>query len=168
MGTVLMVVSMLYMAVPIGIIGNAFNNVWTNRKKILFMKEARERLFKWGYGAADLPNIFAMYDTEGTGYIDFHQFQGMVTEMGLGFREDQVLELFSYFDKDGGGSIDEQEFVREMFPKEYPKIYSNVRTRALTPKGDLIPPGLGRRRSSLSLDNLSRKGTRPLSYHGRA
>ena len=45
--SVLMVVSSLYMAMPFGIIGHSFTQIWGSRKRILLLQKTRSRLHKW-------------------------------------------------------------------------------------------------------------------------
>merc|ERR550532_1094263 len=124
-----MMFSMLFMAVPIGIIGYSFTTVFTNRKQILFIQETRDRLLRWGYGPRDVPKIFAMYDAERSGDIDLSQFRLMIKEMGIGLHDDRVVELFNFFDTDGGGTISEHEFVRLLYPNDFADMYGKQEIR---------------------------------------
>merc|ERR1712176_933063 len=54
----LIVITVLYMAVPLGIIGNAFTQTWNDRDRILLTHRTRDRLRQWGYGARDIPVLF--------------------------------------------------------------------------------------------------------------
>merc|ERR1740117_1623223 len=51
----LIVLSALYMAIPLGIVGNAFNKVWEDRDQLLLVQR--------GYKAKDMPTFFAVYAT---------------------------------------------------------------------------------------------------------
>jgi len=120
---VLLIISVLYMAMPIGIIGYTFNQVWKERDKILLMQRARERLAKWGYTANDVVKVFKLFDSNQDGNLDWEEFNDMIRQMRIGLDGARVKELFQAVDKDGGGSIDEQEFVHAVFPTEYESIY---------------------------------------------
>ena len=39
--------------------------------------------------------------------------------MDMGFKDTEITELFKLIDKDNGGSIDEKEFVKTLYPEEY-------------------------------------------------
>eukprot|EP00933_Yihiella_yeosuensis_P045406 TRINITY_DN40771_c0_g1_i1.p1 TRINITY_DN40771_c0_g1~~TRINITY_DN40771_c0_g1_i1.p1 ORF type:complete len:772 (+),score=123.47 TRINITY_DN40771_c0_g1_i1:105-2420(+) len=120
---ILVLCSVLYMAMPIGIIGNAFTQIWQDRDRILLMIKTRDRLLKSGYMAQDLPIIFKQYNTTGDGQLTAEQFFIMAEDMQCGLNEERATEVFNSIDKDGGGSIDEQEFVKAIFPSAYHQLY---------------------------------------------
>eukprot|EP00930_Biecheleria_cincta_P096975 TRINITY_DN88735_c0_g1_i1.p1 TRINITY_DN88735_c0_g1~~TRINITY_DN88735_c0_g1_i1.p1 ORF type:complete len:698 (-),score=105.28 TRINITY_DN88735_c0_g1_i1:38-2131(-) len=116
--------SILYTAMPIGIIGNAFTQIWQDRDRILLMTKTRDILISSGYTAKDLPTIFRQYDGSGEGELDFEEFWLMVQDMNLGLNEQRAIEVFESIDRDGGGNIDEQEFVRAVFPTAFHDLYT--------------------------------------------
>jgi len=117
--------SVLYMAMPIGIIGNAFTTIWIDRHRILLTVRTRDRLRQWGYTAADMQMLFKHFDTRGKGELNMAEFRKMISEMRVGIKDDRVVELFESFDKDGSGGIDPKEFTRALFPSEYHLIYGD-------------------------------------------
>lgn len=121
--SILTLFSILYTAMPIGIIGNAFTQIWQDRDRILLMIKTRDILVQSGFTARDLPSIFRAYDSSGEGQLYFDEFFLMVQEMKLGLNEQRAIEVFESVDRDGGGTIDEQEFVRLVFPGAYHELY---------------------------------------------
>lgn len=119
----LICVTVLYMAVPVGIIGNAFNDTWRDRDRILLVKKTRDRLEQWGYSAQDIPALFRATDPDHTGHLEMSQFRDLITRMQIGFSEERILRLFEAFDHDKNGSVDDREFVRGLFPQAYHEIY---------------------------------------------
>jgi len=120
---VLVISSVLYMAMPLGIIGQAFTQVWSDRDRILLMRRTKDRLLQWGYKATDIPVLFRSFDADGNGELDMSEFLDMMKEMRLGLKDERVIELFQSFDSDCSGSVDDREFVKSLFPAEYTKIY---------------------------------------------
>eukprot|EP00930_Biecheleria_cincta_P040485 TRINITY_DN27739_c0_g1_i1.p1 TRINITY_DN27739_c0_g1~~TRINITY_DN27739_c0_g1_i1.p1 ORF type:complete len:617 (+),score=73.29 TRINITY_DN27739_c0_g1_i1:174-2024(+) len=116
--------SILYTAMPIGIIGNAFTQIWKDRDRILIMIKTHDILVQAGYTAEDLPRIFHEYDSTGEGQLDITGFFRMVQDMQVGISEERTVEVFESIDRDGGGSIDEREFVRCIFPHAYHALYT--------------------------------------------
>eukprot|EP00928_Gymnodinium_smaydae_P026941 TRINITY_DN20992_c0_g1_i1.p1 TRINITY_DN20992_c0_g1~~TRINITY_DN20992_c0_g1_i1.p1 ORF type:complete len:513 (+),score=65.66 TRINITY_DN20992_c0_g1_i1:62-1600(+) len=123
MATFLVVTSVLYMAMPLGIIGHAFTTVWEDRDQILLVAKTRARLAQWGYTPHDIPVLFELFDHSGTGELTLHDFTNMINQMKIGLKERRIIQLFDSIDTDHGGSIDGKEFVRALFPDCLEDIY---------------------------------------------
>mmetsp|Transcript_16431 Transcript_16431/g.47081 ORF Transcript_16431/g.47081 Transcript_16431/m.47081 type:complete len:549 (-) Transcript_16431:425-2071(-) len=119
----LVVSSALYMAIPLGIIGSAFSEVWKERDHILLTQHTRKRLRHAGYEAKDIPLLFHIFDSDRNESLNIEEFRQMVEFMKVGFRGHRVAQLFNLFDADGSGTIDAREFVKALFPDEYEDIY---------------------------------------------
>jgi len=115
-GAVLMLLSVLYMAMPIGIIGNAFTQIWKDRNRILLMRGTRHHLSQHGYHPRDLPRLFGSFNTKGDGELSFAEFTHMMQEMQMPDSEKRLAQIFQSIDADGSGGIDAGEFVRAVFP----------------------------------------------------
>lgn len=125
---VLIICSVLYFAVPLGMVGHSFTVIWADRDKILLLQHTRERLRDWGYDAHDVPTLFRHFDTDGNGQLDLREFSKMVKHMGLRISAERRLKLFEVFDQDNSGIVDDVEFVRIMYPDSYHQIYDLKRT----------------------------------------
>jgi len=123
MVSVLIIVSALYMAVPFGIVGNAFSTVWEDRDRLLLMHRTRSRILDRGFKAHDIPTVFCSFDTDGDGQLTLPEFLSMMDKLQIELGGDRLVQLFSTFDVDDSGSIDDREFVRTLFPKAYAEIY---------------------------------------------
>lgn len=122
--SVLVVFSVLYMAMPLGIVGNAFTEVWQERDFILLRNRVKHKLEQMGFGPYDLPQVFSLFvPTDGDGQMQLEDFQKMMSELRLGLAPRRVTDLFDAIDVDRGGSIDDQEFVKTLFPHYYHAIY---------------------------------------------
>jgi len=119
----LVVASALYMAVPLGIIGNCFSEVWQNRERILLLHVLRTRFEQWGYGPHDIPLMFEHFDSDQDGALSFIEFKELVLCLNIGLSEGRIAELFNKFDEDGGGTVDAAEFVKALFPSTYHDMY---------------------------------------------
>jgi len=122
--SILMVVSQLYMAMPFGIIGYNFTVIWEHRSQILLLNGTRDRLAKWGFGAYEIPGLFELFDLDDSAEFDLQEFQLLFKEMDIGFKENDVVELFKLIDKDAGGTVDEKEFVKTVYPNEFRLMYA--------------------------------------------
>eukprot|EP00931_Biecheleriopsis_adriatica_P117582 TRINITY_DN93083_c0_g1_i1.p1 TRINITY_DN93083_c0_g1~~TRINITY_DN93083_c0_g1_i1.p1 ORF type:complete len:558 (-),score=129.52 TRINITY_DN93083_c0_g1_i1:29-1663(-) len=124
---ILMLVSPMYMAIPFGIIGSSFTKIWSARHQIMLLQNTRARLAKWGFGPYEIPLLFQLFDLDESAEIDLEEFHLLLKEMEIGFRDDDIQELFKTIDKDSGGTIDEKEFVKTLYPNEYRQMYAHKR-----------------------------------------
>lgn len=123
---VLIVSSVLYMAMPLAIIGQSFSTIWGERDRILLIQQTRKRLLQWGYTAQDIPVLFSLFDGDGSGELELPEFSSMIKAMRVGLKEERVVQLFESFDTDGSGAIDDCEFVRFVFPSSYAHLYDKL------------------------------------------
>mmetsp|Transcript_86929 Transcript_86929/g.202358 ORF Transcript_86929/g.202358 Transcript_86929/m.202358 type:complete len:194 (-) Transcript_86929:149-730(-) len=123
--SVLVVVTVLYMAIPLGIVGNAFTQTWNDRDRILLMQRTRSRLMQWGFSAHDIPELFRLSASNDDGELDITEFRDLIHGMHVGFSDERIFQLFQSFDQDHSGMIDDKEFVRALFPNSYHVIYNN-------------------------------------------
>jgi len=122
--SVLAVCSVLYMAMPLGIVGNAFTEVWQDRDFILLRHRTKTKLQQWGYGPQDVPTLFELFDEDQDGELNMAEFVTMMDEIRIGLIPKRVLQLFETLDADGGGTIDDKEFIRCVFPEVFNSMYA--------------------------------------------
>lgn len=169
---ILIIISVLYMAMPIGIIGQTFGSIWHSRDRILLMRQTRKRLLQWGYTVEDIPIIFALFDQDNDGEVDLQEFRTMLKEMGLGIREERVLALFDFLDVDAGGAIDDKEFVRNVFPQEFHRLYQvdigSGESDDQEMEGSTAPPIKAGRKSVVTASPKMLSRSKTLAKLGRA
>jgi len=155
--TVLMMGSALYMAMPIGILGDACSQVWNDRDRILLVSKTRERLAQWGYTAQDILKIFNRFDVNLNGELSLDEFRKMVADMHIGLQDDRVVQLFETLDRDGGGGIDDKEFVRSLFPGSFHEIYGGThgKLRRQKRRSRASQLGVRERKDSVTIDDAS-------------
>ncbi|CAK9090129.1 unnamed protein product [Durusdinium trenchii] len=113
--------SVLFVALPIGIIRYEFTNSWQNRVKVLLINKTRKCLEKWGYSARDVKVLFDYVDVDGDGSLNLSEFIELIRQMRIGISVEKAFDIFSLFDDDQNGSLDCIEFLRHVFPEEYVK-----------------------------------------------
>eukprot|EP00928_Gymnodinium_smaydae_P020958 TRINITY_DN18117_c0_g1_i1.p1 TRINITY_DN18117_c0_g1~~TRINITY_DN18117_c0_g1_i1.p1 ORF type:complete len:212 (-),score=31.59 TRINITY_DN18117_c0_g1_i1:408-1043(-) len=69
----LIVVSQLYIAIPIGIVGNAFRQTWEDREHLLLMKRTRDRIIRAGYSPTEMWQMFAEADMDRDGALSLDE-----------------------------------------------------------------------------------------------
>jgi len=124
----LMIVSSLYMAMPVAIVGWGFTETWGNRVQILLKHDVRERLHKWGFGAYDIPRLFELFDMEGDSEMGLMEFQELLTSMQIGFKDDEIMQLFGMIDSNFSGSVTVSEFTKTLYPDEF-RLMHQQKTR---------------------------------------
>lgn len=135
---VLVSTSALFVAIPVGIIGNAFWASWQSRDRVLLVSRTRVALRKWGYTAEDVKVLFIMVDSDGNGSLDMSEFSELIGQMKLGLSPTRIVKLFSMFDKDNSGSVSHQEFIREMYPTFYLEVCKPPLKRSQTSRQEIL------------------------------
>ena len=129
----------LFMAMPITIVGSSFATVWEHKETKDVVRKMQELLLERGLRATDVLTVFHEFDTSNDGQIDCAEFKGALEVLGLRLRPNQVRKLFDAFDKDHNNTVDFVEFCHVIFPdldeekllEEYAaRIRDTPRTRA--------------------------------------
>ncbi|CAE7274430.1 Kcna4 [Symbiodinium pilosum] len=74
MAGILCLISVLFMAMPLSVLGNAMSKTWDDRHRILLMTQTRRRLKHLGYSADDMPKLFKKFDRDGNGELEMEEF----------------------------------------------------------------------------------------------
>eukprot|EP01064_Diplonema_japonicum_P000358 TRINITY_DN10250_c0_g1_i1.p1 TRINITY_DN10250_c0_g1~~TRINITY_DN10250_c0_g1_i1.p1 ORF type:complete len:1038 (+),score=307.46 TRINITY_DN10250_c0_g1_i1:52-3165(+) len=69
--------------------------------------------------------LFGTADSDGTKVLEYDEFASMLERMEVDLSEDEVTELFDFFDRDHSGDIGFDEFVRSL-KGELPRFSSSV------------------------------------------
>jgi hypothetical protein len=152
----LIVCSVLFTAVPIGIIGSTFQGVWEIRDRVLLIARTRAALRKWGYTVHDIPELFRSINPEGE--LEMYEFTELLKEMQIGLSENRIIQLFHYLDNDGSGALDHEEFSKVIFPNN---VWRMGATDDDEPSGTRSPDRRGSDRTDavVSADRLEQEFT---------
>jgi hypothetical protein len=134
------IVSALYMSVPIGIVGNAFSQVWGDRDRLLVTKRFRAAFLQGGYTWQVFEDIFSMFDEDDNGTLDIDEFGCMLRTIQMNMSEDRVSLLYQALDKDGVGHITLEALVNGLAPKAFAReiFQQGVKSSSLS----LIPSSI--------------------------
>mmetsp|Transcript_39899 Transcript_39899/g.86393 ORF Transcript_39899/g.86393 Transcript_39899/m.86393 type:complete len:295 (+) Transcript_39899:828-1712(+) len=124
-------VSVVFLALPVGIIGHEFNKSWQSRAHMLLMTRVRKCLNKWGFNAGDVQILIQFADTDGDGKLTLSEFVELIRQMRIGVSSEAAAELFTMLDTDYNGYVDDDEFLRNVFPDEYIKEIQRAQREAL-------------------------------------
>eukprot|EP00670_Eutreptiella_braarudii_P016096 CAMPEP_0174342062 /NCGR_PEP_ID=MMETSP0810-20121108/25883_1 /TAXON_ID=73025 ORGANISM="Eutreptiella gymnastica-like, Strain CCMP1594" /NCGR_SAMPLE_ID=MMETSP0810 /ASSEMBLY_ACC=CAM_ASM_000659 /LENGTH=441 /DNA_ID=CAMNT_0015464017 /DNA_START=23 /DNA_END=1349 /DNA_ORIENTATION=- len=70
-------------------------------------------------------DAFRKFDGDGNGFLDIYEFMAAMKDLGMGQTFKDATEIFAQIDVDGGGAIEEQEFV-EYYNQNYASIQANT------------------------------------------
>eukprot|EP00929_Paragymnodinium_shiwhaense_P090391 TRINITY_DN50574_c0_g1_i2.p1 TRINITY_DN50574_c0_g1~~TRINITY_DN50574_c0_g1_i2.p1 ORF type:complete len:936 (-),score=112.09 TRINITY_DN50574_c0_g1_i2:210-3017(-) len=113
----LMAFGMVFMAMPIAIVGSCFSETWFNQDRIVLLDTVKSRLIDQGYTPQELRDVFDEVDEDGSGEIEFHEFKRMIRAFNLrSLNAAKCHRLFHYFDTDGDGAISFTDFATTLYP----------------------------------------------------
>lgn len=113
----LMVISALYMAMPLGIIGDTFSRVWADRDRLLVIKRFRSAFLEGGFSLQSFQEIFSVFDEDGNGALNVHEFALMLKTMQMRMSEERINVLYGTLDHEGAGEITLEALISLLAPK---------------------------------------------------
>lgn len=135
--SILTFTSVLFLSLPVGIIGHEFTRSWQIRGQVLLKNRIRRCMLKWGYSSKDLRLLIEYVDVNCDGMLALTEFLELMRQMRIGISAQSAIDLFMAFDDDANGYIDYDEFLRQIFPEEYVK--ETVDSQILYSYGEKIP-----------------------------
>ena len=106
----------LFMAMPITIVGNSFAVVWEEREALQVVLRVQELLMERGLHTHEVILVFKEFDDSGDGQLDAEEFKHALSVLGVQLPPSKVRQLFRMFDSDASGSVSYQEFCNVVFP----------------------------------------------------
>jgi Ca2+-binding EF-hand superfamily protein len=117
------IIGVIYMAMPIGIIGSAFNSAWELRHDLIITHWMRKRLKQFGFLPASIPYLFERYDARKTDGVTLATFRKMMIELNMGISDKRVFKLFNALDTSKRGLVNDKDFVFGVFKKDFYEVY---------------------------------------------
>lgn len=114
----LMAFGMLFMAMPIAIVGSVFSQTWFDQDRIVLLEKVRSRMKAQGYRWDDVEEVFDEVDKDRSGSIDLHEFKKLLKSFHIeSLTRAKIQRLYRYFDLDGDGEINFHDFAGTLFPE---------------------------------------------------
>lgn len=106
----------IFLAMPLAIVGSTFGQVWNDRQVIKLQRHMRQILARSGIEPSDAVSAFKKIDVTGDGMIGKGEFRSFV-DMNLGEMDpEEIKQLWSALDRDNSGSMTMEEFMERAFP----------------------------------------------------
>eukprot|EP00438_Fugacium_kawagutii_P017301 Skav213698 [mRNA] locus=scaffold491:706106:713703:- [translate_table: standard] len=84
MAGALCLTSVLFMAMPLSVLGNAMSQTWADRHRIVLITQTRRKLKNLGYAAEHMPKLFSKFDKDGNGELEMEEFCDLVAKLRIG------------------------------------------------------------------------------------
>merc|ERR1711972_91320 len=99
-----MIISGMYMAMPIGIVGNAFSQVWNDRDRLLLMQRIRVAFLQEGFTRQAMAEAVQMFDSDQDGLLDLEEFRTMLRMLQINIGDSRVHMLLDSLDLNDDGT----------------------------------------------------------------
>ncbi|KAK7235260.1 voltage-gated potassium channel [Aureococcus anophagefferens] len=133
--TMAMLFGVLFLAMPLAIVGNNFCLVWEDKERVVFVEKLKEQLLLRGRQPKDMRETFNMMDTDGSGSMSFREFRDAMRVLEINMSAERLAVLWRTLDADHSGEIDVSEFM-ELVYRDDPYVLSDA-------PGDGAAPGNG-------------------------
>jgi len=110
------VCGVLFMAMPLSIIGNNFTLAWEERKKLDAVVALQRHCIDRGLQAREITALFEEADVSGDGTITYLEFRAFMDHIGMALKPSEARNLFAAFDDAKTGVITFYEFCHLVFP----------------------------------------------------
>ena len=95
---VMMFLGVMFLSMPIAIVGSSFSQTWFTKETIILIEKVRSRMRQQGYTTDDLREVFDELDEDGSGSIEFHEFKKMLEAFHFFGSLATCKKLFNHFD----------------------------------------------------------------------
>jgi len=106
----------LFMAMPLSIIGNNFTIAWEERKKLGAVVALQRHCIDRGFKVREITALFEEADESGDGTITYLEFRSFMDHIDLKLKPSEARQLFAAFDDAKTGVITFYEFCHVVFP----------------------------------------------------
>ena len=114
---IVILTGVIFLAMPLAIVGNNFTSTFEERALIKLQKLVRQLLVDNGISAADVVVAYRQIDDNGDGVISFQEFVEFCTQrLRLVLPKPELYTLWRQIDINGSGVINFSEFTSVIFP----------------------------------------------------
>lgn len=115
--SVVILCGVLFLAMPLAVVGNNFQQVWNDRTLYKMQALMRQMLSENNMSPEDCLTAFKQFDEDGNGLIDEKEFvQFVVGVLGLKLKKPELVKLWGMLDVNRSGTVNFVEFSEMLFP----------------------------------------------------
>mmetsp|Transcript_7063 Transcript_7063/g.8118 ORF Transcript_7063/g.8118 Transcript_7063/m.8118 type:complete len:496 (-) Transcript_7063:221-1708(-) len=111
-----MLFGVLFLSMPLAILGNNFCNVWQDRDRVTLIARIREALMEGGANKSTVRTAFEKIDLDKSGSINFKEFVVAIQVLRIDMNVKSLQRLWKSIDTDNSGEIMVDEFAELVFP----------------------------------------------------
>lgn len=115
--SVVIMFGIIFLAMPLSVVGNNFQHVWDERQLFKLQGLTRQMLSENDMSPEDCMSAFKEFDQDGDGLIDESEFGKFVVGiLGLALKKQELQKLWAMLDTNMSGSVNYTEFAAMLFP----------------------------------------------------
>ena len=105
-----MVFGVLFLSMPLAIVGNNFCTTWDDRSRVIFIEEFKMHCLGKNFKRAQLEELFAELDADGSGKLTIKELRIFCSRMHFNIPNSQLVQVWQTIDVDQSGEIGIDEF----------------------------------------------------------
>ena len=114
-----MIFGVLFLSMPLAIVGNNFVSIWDDRKRLVFVEKFKKSFNRLeGITRAELIQAIEEMDADGSGTISFAELRTFMHKLKLRMSLPAMRQLWTALDKHNSGEIDCKDFAQLFFEDE--------------------------------------------------
>ncbi|KAK3237510.1 hypothetical protein CYMTET_52420, partial [Cymbomonas tetramitiformis] len=106
-----MIMGVLFLSMPLAIVGNNFCHVWDERYKLIMVFKLQNALKENGLDLESLREAFEEFDLDQNGSISIFEFRIILEKLQITLTNREFMSLWNSIDTDMSGELDWEEFV---------------------------------------------------------
>ena len=133
--SVAMLFGVLFLSMPLAIVGNNFCMVWDDKERVIFVEKLKHQLAMKNLDVVDMMQTFEIMDTDHSGMLSFREFREALRILQIQMSPQQLAVLWRTLDTNHSGDVSLRDFV-ELIHEDEPEVLESFwsSTRKLTAK----------------------------------
>ena len=100
-----MLFGVLFISMPLAIVGNNFCLVWDDKERVIFVEKLKEQLALRGMGPSDMLATVEAMDADGSGMLSFREFLAALNLLEIKMSANRLAVLWRTLDTDHSGDV---------------------------------------------------------------